>query len=62
MKEIKYLGKDIQLEDDDLLKIGMILTVIDEAIIDGVEAYEVTCDFWETTYWLEKNLFNGNKD
>ena len=62
MKEIKYLGKDIQLEDDDLLKIGMILTVIDEAIIDGVEAYEVTCDFWGTTYWLDKNLFNENKD
>ena len=62
MKEIKYSGKDIQLEDDDLLKIGMNLIVIDEAIIDGVEAYEVTCDFWETTYWLDKNLFNENKE
>ena len=62
MKEIKYSGKDIQLEDDDLLKSGMILTTIDEAIIDGVEAYEVTCDFWETTYWLDKNLFNENKE
>ena len=61
MKEVKYLGKDIQLEDDDLLKSNMTLIVIDEAIIDGVEAYEVKCDFWETTYWLEKNLFNGNK-
>ena len=45
MKEVKYSGKDIQLEDDDLLKSGMILTVIDEAVIDGVEAYEVVCDF-----------------
>ena len=62
MKEIKYLGKDIQLEDGDLLQSSMILTVIDEAIIDGVEAYEVTCDFWETTYWLDKNLFNENKE
>ena len=43
MKEIKYLGKDIQLEGDDLLQSSMILTVIDEAIIDGVEAYEVVC-------------------
>ena len=40
----------------------MILTAIDEAIIDGVEAYEVRCDFWETTYWLDKNLFNENKE
>ena len=62
MKEVKYSGKDIQLEDDDLLKSNMTLIVIDEAIIDGVEAYEVKCDFWETTYWLEKNLFNGNKE
>ena len=62
MKEIKYSGKDIQLEDDDLLKSGMILTVIDEVVIDGVEAYEVRCDFWETTYWLDKNLFNENKE
>ena len=62
MKEIKYSGKDIQLEDDDLLKSGMNLTTIDEAIIDGVEAYEVRCDFWETTYWLDKNLFNENKE
>ena len=62
MKEIKYSGKDIQLEDDDLLKSGMRLTALDEAIIDGVEAYEVTCDFWETTYWLDKNLFNENKE
>ena len=62
MKEIKYLGKDIQLEDNDLLKSGMRLTALDEAIIDGVEAYEVTCDFWETTYWLDKNLFNENKE
>mgnify|MGYP000541195392 CR=1 FL=1 len=45
-----------------LLKSGMILTTIDEAIIDGVEAYEVKCDFWETTYWLDKNLFNENKE
>ena len=62
MKEIKYLGKDIQLEDGELLQSSMILTVIDEAIIDGVEAYEVVCDFWETTYWLDKNLFNENKE
>ena len=62
MKEIKYLGKDIQLEDNDLLQSSMILTVIDEAVIDGVEAYEVVCDFWETTYWLDKNLFNKNKE
>ena len=62
MKEIKYSGKDIRLDDDDLLKSSMILTTIDEAIIDGVEAYEVTCDFWETTYWLDKNLFNENKE
>ena len=62
MKEIKYLGKDIQLEDDDLLQSSMILTVIDEAVIDGVEAYEVMCDFWETTYWLDTNLFNENKE
>ena len=62
MKVIEYLGKDIQLEGDDLLQSSMILTVIDEAIIDGVEAYEVTCDFWETTYWLDKNLFNENKE
>ena len=62
MKEIKYSGKDMQLEDDDLLKSGMILIAVDEAIIDGVEAYEVKCDFWETTYWLDKNLFNENKE
>ena len=62
MKEIKYLGKDIQLEDNDLLKSGMKLTALDEAVVDGVEAYEVTCDFWETTYWLDKNLFNENKE
>ena len=62
MKEIKYSGKDIQLEDNDLLKSGMILTVIDEAVIDGVEAYEAECGCWETTYWLDKNLFNKNKE
>ena len=62
MKEIKYLGKDIQLEDDDLLQSSMILTVIDEAVVDGVEAYEVECSCWETTYWLDKNLFNKNKE
>ena len=62
MKKVNYLGKDIQLEDDDLLQSSMILTVIDEAVIDGVEAYEVVCDFWETTYWLDKNLFNENKE
>ena len=62
MKEIKYLGKDIQLEDDDLLQSSMILTALDEAVVDGVEAYEVECDFWETTYWLDKNLFNENKE
>lgn len=62
MKEVKYLGKDIQLEDDDLLKSNMNLIAVDEAIIDGVEAYEVKYDFWETTYWLDKNLFNENKE
>ena len=62
MKEVKYLGKDIQLEDDDLLKSNMNLIAVDEAIIDGVEAYEVKCDFWETTHWLDKNLFNENKE
>ena len=43
MKEIKYSGKDIQLEDNDLLKSGMKLTALDEAVVDGVEAYEVEC-------------------
>ena len=62
MKEIKYSGKDIQLEDNDLLKSGMKLIALDEAVVDGVEAYEVVCDFWETTYWLDKNLFNKNKE
>ena len=62
MKEIKYSGKDIQLEDNDLLKSGMKLTVLDEAVVDGVEAYEVVCDCWETTYWLDKNLLNENKE
>ena len=62
MKEIKYLGKDIQLEDNDLLKSGMKLTALDEAVVDGVEAYEVECGCWETTYWLDKNLFNENKE
>ena len=47
MKEIKYSGKDIQLEDNDLLKSGMKLIALDEAVVDGVEAYEVVCDFWE---------------
>ena len=62
MKEIKYSGKDIQLEDNDLLKSGMKLTALDEAVVDGVEAYEVKCDFWETTYWLDKKLFNSDKE
>ena len=62
MKEVKYLGKDIQLEDDDLLKSNMNLIAVDEAIIDGVEAYEVECGCWETTYWLDKNIFNKNKE
>ena len=62
MKEIEYLGKDIQLGDDDLLQSSMILTVIDEAVIDGVEAYEVECGCWETTYWLDKKLFNSDKE
>ena len=62
MKEIKYSGKDIQLEDDDLLQSSMKLTALDEAVVDGVEAYEVVCDFWETTYWLDKNLLNENKE
>ena len=62
MKEVKYLGKDIQLEDDDLLKSNMNLIAVDEAIIDGVEAHEVECGCWETTYWLDKNLFNKNKE
>ena len=62
MKKVNYVGKDIQLEDNDLLKSGMKLTALDEAIIDGVEAYEVKCDFWETTYWLDKKLFNSDKE
>ena len=62
MKEIKYSGKDTQLEDDDLLQSSMILTALDEAVVDGVEAYEVECGCWETTYWLDKNLLNENKE
>ena len=62
MKEVKYLGKDIQLEDNDLLKSGMKLTALDEAVVDGVEAYEVGCGCWETTYWLDKKLFNSDKE
>ena len=62
MKEVRYLGKDTQLEDDDLLKSNMNLIAVDEAIIDGVEAYEVECGCWETTYWLDKKLFNSDKE
>ena len=62
MKKINYVGKDIQLEDDDLLKSGMKLTALDEAVVDGVEAYEVECDCWETTYWLDKKLFNSDEE
>ena len=60
MKKINYVGENIHLEDDDLLKSSMNLTAVGEAVIDGVEAYEVECDCWETTYWLEKNLFDEN--
>ena len=45
MKKVNYVGKDIQLEDDGLLKSGMKLTALDEAVVDGVEAYETKLKF-----------------
>ena len=62
MKKVNYVGKDIQLEDNDLLKSGMKLTASSKAVVDGVEAYEVECGCWETTYWLDKKLFNSDKE
>ena len=38
MKKINYVGKDIQLEDDDLLKSGMKLTALDEAVSDAARS------------------------